>query len=211
MMGNKIHRLILIALVGLACALGIAAQRVARPDLHSRAKSNGGKLVWKYKPTRSVIYPTVEELFKRTDIVIVGRTLGHRGRLTPDGKFVTEDFLVRVQEVLKGNVQNGSSILISLPGGSYKFPDGAHVHVMAVGYKQAIDGVSYVFFLKDNKNTEYKGYRLASDTQGLFALKDRKVEPAYTGASDPIATKNQGVDAITFIRQLRAAVPVAKK
>jgi hypothetical protein len=210
-MGKQIHRLMLIALVVLASAFNIVAQRTPRPDLNTRAKSNGGRYVWKYQPSRGVIYPTVEELFKRTDIVIVARTLGHRSRLTTDGKFVTQDFLVRVQEVLKGDVKNGSSMLVSLPGGSHKFPDGSHVEVMAIGYKQAEDGVSYVFFLKDNKNADYKGYRLSSETQGLFALKDRKVEPAYTGASDPIAAKSQGVDAVSFIRQLRAAVPAVKK
>jgi hypothetical protein len=214
---KKIHQLMLIALVAFvsASSSSVPAQLKAKGDLHARAKTTGGRLVWKYRPTRSVIYPNIEELAKRSDIVVIGRTLGHRSSLTSDGRFVTQDFLVRVQEVFKGDVPNGKSILISLPGGSYKFPDGTHVHVMPVGFTQAEDGASYVFFLKDNstdgKKSIYKGHRLASEIQGLFALKEGKVAPASAGASDPFATKYQGMETRTFLQQLHVAMPAKEK
>ena len=222
---NMIHRLMLIALVavvGASSTLILAqqksAQQKSKSGLHARAKSAGGKLVWRYKPTKSVLYPNVEELAKRSDLVIVGRTLAHRSSLTADGRFITQDFLVRVQEVFKGEVKNGSSMIVSLPGGSYKFDDGTRVHVMPIGYKQAVDGASYVFFLRENfkeakqgKSSIHKRHRLSSEIQGLFALQDTKVEPAYADLSDPIAQKYQGMDAMTFLQQLRKVVSSAGK
>src|SRR5258707_1218698 len=102
-------------------------------------------------------------------------------------------------------------MIISLPGGSYRYPDGTHVYVAPVGFKQAEDGNSYVFFLKDNlkdsKSSIYKGRRLVSEVQGLFALKDGKVEPASAGPSDPIALKYQGMDTGSFLGRLHAAIP----
>jgi hypothetical protein len=216
-MPSKIQGLMLIALVafvGLSSSV-VPAQQKAQDDLHTRAKAAGGKLVWRYRPTRRLIYPNVEELAKRSDIIVVGRTLGHRSGLTSDGRFVTQDFLVRVQEVFKGDLPNGQSILISLPGGSYKFPDGTHVSVMPNGFKQAEDGTSYVFFLKDKpkngKAAIYKGHRLVSEVQGLFALKDGKIEPASASPSDPIAKKYQGTDPKAFLARLHEVYPTKKK
>lgn len=209
-MPNKIHRLILIAVVAIAGASSapLSAQQKTRSDLYTRAKSKGGQYVWRYQPNRSVVYPTIEELAKRSDIILVGRTLGHRSNLTTDGKFITADFLVRVQEVFKGDIKNGSSVTISLPGGSHKFKDGTRVQVMPVLYKQAQDGGSYVFFLKKSaNNSPSKGYRLVSETQGLFAFQDGKVEPAYGAASDPMVMKYQGIPVTTFLARLHAALP----
>lgn len=212
-MPNKIHRLVFIALVAIvgASSAPILAQQKTRTDLQTRAKSTGGKLVWRYRPTRSVVYPNIEELAKRSDAVLIGRTLGHRSKLAADGKFITQDFLVRVQEVLKGDVTNGSSITISLPGGSHKFKDGTRVHVMPALFKQAQDGSSYVFFLKTPRGSANKNYRLTSEIQGLFAFKDGQVEPAYGSATDPIVAKYQGMPAKTFLVKLHAALPRDKK
>jgi hypothetical protein len=201
---NRLQRSILIVLVVLLCAGGLAGQKKPRPDLHARTKANGGRLMWRYKPRQTVVYPTIKELANSSHLVIIGRTLGHRSKLTRDGKFITQDFLVRVQEALKGDVPNGSSILVSLPGGSHKFPDGSHIYVLPAGYKQVVDGASYVFFLKHKKRAEFKGYPLVSETQGLFALKDGKVELAYEAPSDPIAVRYQGADAVSFLKHLHA-------
>ena len=208
-MPNKIHRLMLIALIAIvgASSAPILGQQKSRTDLYTRAKSTGGKFVWRYRPTRSVVYPNLEELAKRSDAVLVGRALGHRSNLTADGKFITQDFLVRVQEVFKGDLKNGNSITISLPGGSHKFKDGTRVHVMPADYTQAQDGGSYVFFLKDSRRSLNKGYRLTSEIQGLFAFKDGRVEPAYGVASDPMVMKYQGMAAKTFLAHLHAALP----
>jgi hypothetical protein len=207
---KNIHGLLLFV-VALTCAASVPAlAQHPRETLHDRAKKSGGNLVWKYRSNRSVVYPNIEELAKRSDIIVVGRALGHRSSLRPDGKFITEDFLVRAQEVIKGDVPLGRSLTVSLPGGSYRFPDGAHVHVMPANYRQAEDGGIYIFFLKKKKGAAYKGYRLVSETQALYAVRDGQVEPANLVKSDPVVVKYQGMGAGEFLAQIHKAVPIKK-
>ena len=210
-MPKRIHGLMLLAVVALAGAMSssVFAQN-PRETLHERTKKAGGKLVWRYRATRSLIYPNVEELAKRSDVIVVGRTLGHRPSLSPDGKFITNDFLVKVQEVIKGDLAD-RSIVISVPGGAQRFPDGTYAALMPVNYKQAEDGRTYVFFLKKKSGSVFKGHMLASETQGLFALKDGKVEPADSVRSDPVVVKYRGMGAASFLAQIHMAVPRKKK
>ena len=73
---------LIVMLIGLSPA-GEATSFAQEPnqDLYELAKKAGGKLVLRYLPDRSVVYPNLEELAKRTDIIVVGRTLGHRAKL----------------------------------------------------------------------------------------------------------------------------------
>lgn len=206
---NHLILLLLVMLVGLA---SIASAQQPRVTLHDRAIRASGRLVWRYRANRSLIYPNVEELAKRSDVIIVGRTLGHRPSLRPGGTFLTNDFLVKVQDVLKGDVPNGRSILISVPGGAYKFPDGTYAALLPANFKQAEDGRTYVFFLKKRKNNSvFKGHMLASETQGVFELKDGKVEPTDAVNSDPVVVKYRGRGAVGFLAQIHMAVPRKKK
>ncbi|MGA9997094.1 MAG: hypothetical protein WBP93_16875 [Pyrinomonadaceae bacterium] len=232
-MPKKIYGLLLFVIAALCCAANayVMAQQGSavesapastsalkppvlvkhpREALYSRAKKAGGNLVWRYRPNRGVLYPTVEELAKRSDIIVVGRILGHRSSLRPDGKFITQDYLVRVQEVIRGDLPNSKSIIISLPGGDYRYPDGTHVHVMPIGYRQPEDGSSYVFFLRKKTGEDYKGYRLVSETQGLFGMKNDQVEPANLVKSDPVVVKYRGMATGEFLRQIHKAVPIKK-
>src|SRR5712692_9187010 len=125
----KKFKLVLFVIV-LACVASLPSlARKPRSNniLHELAKREGGKVLLRHRPNRSTIYSGVDELARRSDLVVVGRTLAHRPSLRFDGNFITEDFLVRVQEVIKGDPQMGRSIVVSLPGGSYRFSDGTYV------------------------------------------------------------------------------------
>jgi hypothetical protein len=217
---SKNVALVLLMIIALAGSHGAAQQPIGPPGppqysiiprpretLQVRAQKAGGKLVWRYYPNRSVIYPNVEELAKRSDIVIVGLALGNRSTLTPDGKFITEDFLVRVQDVIKGALPTGRSILVSLPGGSHKFPDGTNVVVMPKAFKQAENGGTYIFLLRaKNTGSAIKGYQLASATQGLFAVKNGQIEPADQVATDPVVVLYRGMKLADFLKLLHLSV-----
>src|SRR5258705_9149995 len=120
-MPNRIKVLLASVLVLLVAGASSVPAQHPRETLHDRAKKAGGKLVWRYRPNRNVIYSNIEELAKRSSIIVVGRTLDQKGRLTRDGKFITQDVTVKVQEVIKGDVPNGHPLLVSLPGGAYRF------------------------------------------------------------------------------------------
>jgi len=215
---SKKMALLLVGLLVIAGASAVGQKvKTEKPHdrLHDEAKKAGGGFVLRYKPNRSTIYPNIEELAKRSDLIIVGRTLGNQSQIRPDGNFITKDFLVKVQEVIKGELPVGSrSIVVSLPGGGHRFPDGTYAMVSPLGQKEAQDNGVYVFFLKaktKKKDPAFKGHLLASETQGLFALTNGKVEPADLAADDPIVVKYRDMDVPSFLSEIHKAVPRKKK
>ncbi len=183
-----------------------------KPTLHERAKKAGGKLVLKYKPNRGTVYPNVEELAKRSDMIVVGRILSHKSSLSADERFITQDFLVKVHEVIKGELTSGASVLLSIPGGAHRFPDKVFAVMAPVGFKQPEDGGLYVLFLKTKeKGSAFKGQRLVSEDQGLFALTNGIVEPADLTADDPISVKYRKMHPASFLREIHKAVPRKSK
>jgi hypothetical protein len=209
-------QLAVLLVLGGASVLGQNAKTQTQPTspkvkLHDQAKKAGGKFVLRYKPSRGTVYPNVEELAKRSDMIIVGRILSHKANLTEDERFVAQDFLVKVSEVIKGNLARGRSVLVSFPGGTHRFPDGVYAAVMPVGFKQPEDGGIYVFFLKaKGKDSAFKGQRLVSEHQGLFALTNGTVEPADLAADDPINVKYRKMGAASFLHEIHKAVPRKK-
>jgi hypothetical protein len=180
----------------------------ARKTLHEQAKKAGGKFVLTYRPSRTTIYPNIEELAKRSDLIVVGRTLSHKASLTSDESFITQDFLVKVQEIIKGDLSKGTAILVSLPGGTHRFADKTFVAIMPAGYTPIKDGGIYVFFLKSKKKGSiFRGLRPVSENQGMFALTNAKVEPADSVTNDPVSLKYRDMSSGAFLQQIHKAVP----
>jgi hypothetical protein len=202
--------LFVIAFVGVTSPRALGQKTRPNNMLHAMAKRTGGKLVLKHRPSRRTIYSGLDNLASHSDIIVIGRTLGHRSRLRPDGNFLTEDFLVRVQEVIKGDVQTGRSILVSLPGGSYKYPDGTYVTMMPVGYNETEDGKIYVFFLR-KKGAFYKGHQPTAEAQGQFELTGDKVQPADLIETDPVVAKYRGMKTSAFLAEIHRAAPRKKQ
>jgi hypothetical protein len=202
--------LLLIVVLGGVASLAVRAQQ-PHDTLHERARKAGGRLVWRYRPNRSVLYPNLEELAKRSDAIVVGRTIGHRPKLRQNGRYITEEFLVKVQEVVKGDVPKDQPLLVSLPGGAYRFSDGMLVDVIPRDYQPPQNQQTYTFFLKKKKGNQVKGYMLTSETQGMFAFKQGQVEPADTVKDDPIVVKYHGMGAADFLRELHKAAPRQNK
>lgn len=218
-MGKHIRRTALLVIVlAVAQALPVRAQKhkpvpPPRPTqstdrLHEMAKKSGGQFTLRYKPNHSALFANVGELAKRSDLIVVGRTLAHRSSLRPDGNFITQDFLVKVQEVIKGELPNARSITITLSGGGHRFSDGTSTAVWPVGVRLVEDSGIYVFFLKSpKKNSPFKGYLLVSELQGVFALTGGSVEPADESADHPLVRNYQHMPAADFLGEIHRAVP----
>ena len=203
---------ILVCTVSLTALAQKSKPPKPRDSLHELSKKAGGHFVFRYKPNRSSVYPNIEELAKRSDLIVVGRTVGHRTSLRPDGNFITNDYTVRVQDVIKGDLPKRASILVTLPGGTFRFPDGTFATVMPIGEKTVEDRQQYIFFLKAKKaKGVFNGYLLISETQGVFGLTNAGVEPGDTVSGHPLATKYRGMPARDFLAQIHQAVPRKKK
>jgi hypothetical protein len=212
MMTKNLYGLMLFLLVALAGSTALAQQdaREQKGTLYERARKEGGRLVWRYRPDQSVTYANVEELAKRSEVIVVGRTIAHKARLRPDGKLVTEDFVVKVLDVIKGDLPSRTSVTVSVPGGSYRFPDKTHAVVIPTSYQRPEDLRIYVFFL-NKKGPDSKGYDLASESQGLFDVTSGKVQPADQVKEHPVVMKYREMDAPGFLSEIHRAVPRTKK
>lgn len=179
-----------------------------KKSLHDRAKKAGGKLILTYQPARTTVYPNIEEMAKRSDLIVVGRVMSHKANLTQDESFITQDYLVKVREVIKGELPKSTAVLVSVAGGTHRFDDGSYVAMMPVGYKPIKDGGFYVFFLKSKqKRSIFKGFRLVSETQGVFALTNERVEAADLESTDPIAVKYRSMKPGAFLQHIHRAAP----
>lgn len=208
--------LTLVALM-LALSLQLHAQqrrkgKVSPPTqsknkLQELANKAGGHFVLRYQPNATT-YPNVEELAKRSDIIVVGKTLGHRTKLSDDGNFINQEFLVRVQEVLKGESPTGRSVVISVPGGAHRFDDGTTAVVESLGQRQPEDRGFYVFFLKaPASGEESKPMQLSSEAQGIVGLSGGRAAPSSLKAEDPFVSKYGQMEAVDFLRELHRAIP----
>lgn len=216
-MGTRIYWRLCVVILALVVAPALSGQNrqskgpktkhEAKDKLHDKAKKAGGTIVLRYRPSRGRVFSDLSDLGAKSDAVVIGRVLGHRPGLTPSGNLITNNFLVRVVEVRKGDLQNGRSIIVSVPGGAYKFPDGTRAAVVANGYKELEDGVIYAMFLKTLGNG--KNYRLVSESQGAFALKAQGVDPTDVDLTSP-TIKHRGSTPVQFLRELQKAVPVKR-
>lgn len=205
-----------LTLVALTFALSVQtqAQRKGPPPpptqtkhkLQELANRAGGHFVLRYRP-KVTIYPNIEELAKRTDIIIVGRTLGHRSKLTADGNFINREVLVRVHEVIKGD-PGGRSLVITIPGGEHRFDDGSYAIVEPIGQPRPENQNISVYFLKSPDTRENaKGLRLSSEAQGIIDVTGGKTAPSSTSASDPFVARYKEMSAADFLREVHKAVP----
>jgi hypothetical protein len=211
MMLKKFCGLMLLLIVMLAGSTTLAQQvaQEGKATLQERAQKAGGRLVWRYRPDQSVTYANVEELAKRSDLIVVGRAVGRRARLRPDGKFIHEEFAVRVYDVIKGDIPTRASLTIRIPGGSYRFADKTFAVVIPMNFRKPANLGIYAFFLK-KKGPDAKTYDLVSESQGIFDLTSGKVQPADLVEDHPVVTKYRDMGTAAFIKEMRKAVPSSR-
>src|SRR6266550_3087842 len=116
-MAKKMGLMLLgLIVVSAGTSVTLLARKTQKPDnpritLYERAKkATGHKLVVAYSPGRATIFPNVEELARRSDLIVVGRAVSHKSNLSADERFITQDFMVKVQEVIKGDLPPGAAL-----------------------------------------------------------------------------------------------------
>ncbi len=165
----------------------------ARPDGPSvqGIRSDGG-----------ILFPTLQDLVRRSDAVVVGRILKGRQKLTKDRKAVTTFYLVHVQEVLKGELRNGDRVVIAVPGGAGRVA-GKTVRFRRIDARRIQTDQSHVLFLH-RPTTKAPGYDLTGGTQGLWRLQRGRTVPINLAPQNPLAKKYSGQSMTNLLDDLRA-------
>ena len=108
-------------------------------------------------------------LVKSSTLIILGKVERSPCKLSEDGERITIDYLVRVNEVIKGSIAQGTLITVSLPGGLVRFDDGTTAEFRTPSFRKMASGRSYALFLtpEDKRN----GILITTGgPQGIFEL-----------------------------------------
>lgn len=145
----------------------------------------------------------IEKLTKNSEAVIVGVPAKNRCKLSTDGQLIITDYDVVVQEVLKGNIQQGSTIKVSLPGGKVKFEDGTTAEIETPNFMKMVNGRTYALYLNEDK-TRSGIYELTAGPQGLLELPtDGTRIKSHARPTDPIAEETKDKDMKVFLKEAR--------
>ena len=145
----------------------------------------------------------IESLTKNSAAVIVavaGRNLG--GHLTEDGQMILTNFEVIVRENIKGDIIEGSTVIVSLPGGRVQFEDGTTAELRTPTFEHLKTGGSYTFFLGEAENVPGV-YTPTGGPQGLVELSDNGSVKSHGRDRDPIAKQAKDMDKQTFLKDVR--------
>jgi len=173
--------------------------------LNELAVQGGGKYVSTLNTSRKFFYPDIDALAGRSSAIIVGTTLKNKSRLTTDKAHIITDYDVRVEQVLKGGVQQGSTVNVIMHGGRVEFPDGTSAEIKP---STQLMGKNRTYILFLTESGEGRGaFELSRIPQGYFALSPDggRIEYDAVRQNDPLIQKYKDQSAQTLLANIRAA------
>jgi hypothetical protein len=131
----------------------------------------------------------------KSDVIVIGQVLNAEAHRSNNKLSIFSNFEVRVDEVLKGNLNVGNVINVQRIGGFVKYPGGRKVLFRLSGNGMPGVGARYALFLNvlDEDYTILTGYELASG--GVVPLDNSTQFEAHKGDNE-----------VSFIASLRQAV-----
>lgn len=146
----------------------------------------------------------LEALTKNSVAVVVGTPLRSKSQLSPSGQSVITEYEVTVQEVIKGKINQGDIIKVSLLGGKVEFEDGTSVELNTLGFERMKNYSSYALFLYA-KHDGGDAYLLTGGPQGLFELPSdgTSVKP-HGRPTDPAVKEAKDKSVQSFLEEVRS-------
>ena len=147
----------------------------------------------------------LESLTKNSANIIVGTSVDSAPQLSSDGRIITTEYRIKVQECLKGNLPTGGTIYVSLPGGKITFEDGTSAEVKTPDLEGMENGQTYALFLSPQPATS-GAFGLTGGGQGLFELNRMKNNVKPHGHSVDLVQKHKDERVESFLDEIKAAV-----
>ena len=211
-----ISAVILLSLIGLrgvvARRSGIQSRGASERELIRDALRRGGlreaakikgHYVGSFDPHWDFSQLNIEELTRSSAAVIVGaptKSLG--GRLAAEGQLIFTDYEVSVQEVIKGAVESGGVVKVSLVGGLVEFEDGTSAELKTPSFEHVRPGRTYTFFLSE-RDAASEAYSLTAGPQGLVEIVDGTKVKSHGRPTDPVAEESKDKDRNSFLKEVR--------
>ncbi|HSC77727.1 MAG TPA: hypothetical protein VLB32_04110 [Candidatus Acidoferrales bacterium] len=171
---------VLVLAVLFSCLAGAQQQR---RTLRDWAKQKG--YVWTTYGSDVWFGPkNLDELVERTNVIILGRVMEERTRLSTDEQMVITDYIVEVLDVVKSedsSILPGGSLTVSKIGGNLLL-EGRPVRMDTPGSPPIPWIQPHLFLL--SKLAPDNGLYVGSSTLSVFAVKDEKLVCSPSQADD---------------------------
>jgi hypothetical protein len=139
--------------------------------------------------------------------VVVGTVLSGKCFVNAAHTFVYTDYQVKIDQILKPdpatNLESGSVVIASRPGGAIRFPSGHVTNVLNVGHGMPEIGAQYILFLW-RSIPNLPEYEIVIDSG--FELKNGRAYPL-----DDANSKYDGIAADSLLTKIQSAVKGAKQ
>ena len=178
-------------------------QAVRRGGLREAARIKGN-----YVSTHIVespVYSGLEALASHSSLIIVGTPSRNVCHLPPNGIRLTTDYDVEVQDVIKGDLKQGDTVTVSLPGGRVEFEDGTSAEIRAPEFRKMENHKTYLLFLFEQKGRPGT-YKVVGGPQGLFELPaDSDVVKPHGRSIDFVTEKYKNKEQKAFLKEVQEA------
>ncbi len=145
---------------------------------------------------------SVETLTKNSTAVIVGRFTKKLDPRLIDGKAIYTDYEVAVDELVKGNLKQAKTIVVSLSGGRIYFEDGTSAEQTTPTVDPVRIGRSYTLFLTQ-QDALPSVFMLMGGPQGMVDVEDSSTVRSHGRPEDPSAVEIKGKDRDSFLKVVR--------
>jgi hypothetical protein len=180
----------------------IALRRALRRGGLREAAKLKGNYVAEYDPHWDWAQFSVETLTKSSAAVIVGRFTKKLDPRLVEGKEILTDYEVAIDEIVKGNLKQAKTIVVSLPGGRIYFEDGTSAEQITPKFDPVQIGRSYTVFL--TQQDALPGvFLLMGGPQGLVDIGDSSTVRSHGRQEDRSAVEIKGKGKDAFLKDVR--------
>ena len=172
-----------------------------REGLRGVAKLKG-VYVTEYDPHVEYGKFDVENLTKNSAAVIVGRFTKELAARIIDNKVIFTDYEVAVEELVKGDLKQAQTIIVTVPGGRVFFEDGTSAEQTTPTFEHPHIGRAYTLFLTEEAAAP-SVFFLSGGPQGMFDIEDSAGVKSHGRPDDVGALETKGKSRDAFMKNVR--------
>jgi hypothetical protein len=176
-------------------------EALARGGLREAAKLKG-HYVAEYDPHWDWNQFSVEALTKTSAAVIVGRVTKKLDARLSEGIVIYSDYEVTIEEVVKGDIKQAGTIVLTVPGGRIDFEDGTSAEQITPKFEPPHVGRTYALFLTEEAAVP-SVFFLSGGPQGIFDIDGSAGVKSHARPQDPSAIETKGKDRESFMKNVR--------
>jgi hypothetical protein len=143
-----------------------------------------------------------ETLNKNSAAVIVGRFTKKLDPRLLDGRVIFTDYEFAVDELVKGDIKQTKTIVVSLPGGRFFFEDGTSAELTTPSFEHPLIGRAYTLFLMREEAVP-SVFFLSGGPQGMFDIEDSAGVKSRGLPEQPSVVETKGKNRESFLKDVR--------